>query len=186
MIEDLSEVQKEVVRGTMWDAVLDYKWIMMDRHMVKALIHAWNPDAKAFRIGHREVQFSYFDIALLTGLLVTGKPVVFNRGEDAGEVEQLMLAAMEGRLEGEWKKRRGVQTDSCIYGNYVSVMIDLCRQHNAVESIPMFLRLFSLLVMSGLFFLHSVGGGVGVDRHGGGCRSLSEVQLGNCSLSLPS
>ena len=45
----------------------------MDHHMVQALIHAWNPDALAFMIGRREVQFSYFDVALLTGSLQGGK-----------------------------------------------------------------------------------------------------------------
>jgi len=42
-----------------------------------------------------------------------------------------------------------------MYRNYVSVMIDLCRQHTAIESIPMFRNLFSLLVMNGLFFPRS-------------------------------
>ena len=34
LIDDLSEVQKEVIRGTVWGLVLDYKRIVMDRHMV--------------------------------------------------------------------------------------------------------------------------------------------------------
>jgi len=38
-------------------------------------------------------------------------------------------------------------------------MIELCQQHNTVKSLPMFRKLFSLLVLSGLFFSHSVGGG---------------------------
>ena len=41
--------------------------------------------------------------------------------------------------------------DSRIYRNYVVVMIDLCKHDNTVESLPMFQKLFSLLVMSGLF-----------------------------------
>ena len=65
-------------------------------------------------------------------------------------------------------------------------MIDSCRQHNAVESILMFLKLFSLYVMSELFFPHSTRVGVGVVQHGGGCRLVGEVQLGSCSLALPS
>jgi len=55
LIEELSEVQNKVVRGIMWGLVLNYKWFVMDRRMVKALIHVWNPDTKAFRIGRREV-----------------------------------------------------------------------------------------------------------------------------------
>jgi len=47
--------------------VLQYKAFAMDRHMVQALIEAWNTEEKAFRIMHREVQFTYFDVALLIG-----------------------------------------------------------------------------------------------------------------------
>jgi len=149
---------RESIRGTVWEPVLEYKKFVMDRHMVQALIHAWNPDALAFMIGQREVQFSYFDIALLTGLPATGREVVFRRGDSAGEVEQLVMAAMEASLEKERQRRRGDRTDSRIYRNYVAVMIELCRQHNTVNSLPMFRKLFSLLVVSGLFFPRSAGG----------------------------
>jgi len=37
-------------------------------------------------------------------------------------------------------------------------MIELCRQHNTVDSFPMFRKLFSLLVLSGLFFPRSAWG----------------------------
>ena len=101
-------------------------------------------------------------------------------------MEQLVMAAMEERLERQRQRRQGDQMDSRIYRNYVAVMIDLCRQHNTVKSIPMFWKLLSLLVMSRLFFPRSAGGGTRVDRLGGGCRSLGGVSLGKCSLSLPS
>jgi len=48
--------------------------------------------------------------------------------------------------------------DNCIYRNYVAIMIALCRQHNIGDSLPMFQKLFSLLVLSGLFFPRSTGG----------------------------
>ena len=86
LIRDLNEVQKAALRETVWGPVLDYKRMVMDRHLVETLIQVWNPEAKAFKIGSREVRFSYFDITLLTGLSATGKPVVFKRGKDAGEV----------------------------------------------------------------------------------------------------
>jgi len=53
----------------------------MDWHMVQALIESWNPDIKAFNLGRREVPFSYFDAALLTGLPASGGPVVFEQTE---------------------------------------------------------------------------------------------------------
>jgi len=58
----------------------------MDQHMVEALIEAWNPETKAFRLGRRDVPFSYFDVALLTGFPSTGSSVVFKRCDEVGEV----------------------------------------------------------------------------------------------------
>jgi len=114
-------------------------------------------------IGGREVQFLYYDVALVTGLPAMGREVVFTRGDSAGEVEQLVMAAMEERLEKEWQRRRGDRTDSRIYRNYVAVIIELCRQYSPGDSIPMFRKLFSLLVLSGLFFARTAGGCVGPD-----------------------
>jgi len=108
--------------------------------------------------GKREVQFSYFDVGLLTGFPAMGREVVFRRSDSAGEVEQVVMAAMESRLERERQRQRGDRMDSHIYRNYVAVMIALCRQHKIGDSLPMFRRFFSLLVLSRLFFLRSVAG----------------------------
>ena len=126
--------------------------------MVEALIQAWNPDRMAFRVGRREVPFTYFDVALLTGLPAIGREVVFHRGEGVGEVEQLVITAMEERMERERQRRRADRMESRLYRNYVGVMIDLCKQHDTVEQLPMFRKLFSLLVLSGLYFSRSAGG----------------------------
>jgi len=142
----------------MWAPVLQYKAFAMDQHMVEAFIEAWNPDAKAFRLGHRDVSFSYFDVALLTGLPSIARPVVFKRCDDVGEVEQLLVATMEERLQTD-RQRRGISdTDMRIYRNYVSVLIDLYRQHNTVQSVAIFRKLYTLFVLSGLLFPHSPGG----------------------------
>jgi len=90
-----------------WWPVLEYKKFVMDRHMVQALIQAWNPDSMAFRVGKREVPFTYFDVALLTGLPAIGRQVVFHKGEGAGEVEQVVMTAMEERLQREAKAKSG-------------------------------------------------------------------------------
>jgi len=158
----------------------------MDRHMVQTLIHVWNPDTVAFVIGQREVQFLYFDVALLIGLLATGREDVFRMGDSAGEVEQLVMATMEARLERERLRGKGGEGIgwTTTYRNYVAVMIELCRQHNTVDSLPMFQKFFSLLAVSGLFFLHSAGGCVGVDRPGGGYRSFGGLQLDSCCLAV--
>jgi len=58
LVGELSDAQRESIRGTVWEPVLEYTKFVMDRHMVEALIYTWNPDALAFIIGEREVQFS--------------------------------------------------------------------------------------------------------------------------------
>ena len=73
LVDELSDAQRELVRGMVWGPVLEYKRFVMDRFLVQALIPAWNPDSLAFMIGGREVQFSYFDVALVTSLPATGR-----------------------------------------------------------------------------------------------------------------
>jgi len=142
----------------MWAPVLEYKAFAMDRHMVEALIEAWNPDTKAFRLGRQDVPFSFFNVALLTGLPSIGRPVVFERHEDVGQVEQLLTAAMEEQLQTEQEWRRIGEMGMRIYRNYVSVLIDLCQRHNTLESVAIFRKLYTLLVLSGLFFPRCTGG----------------------------
>ena len=83
---------------------------------------------------------------------------MFRRGDSAGELEQLVMATMEARLETERQRRRGDRKESGIYKNYVAVMIELCKHHNIVDRLPIFPKLFSLLVVRGLFFPRSAGG----------------------------
>ena len=158
LVNELSDAQRKSIWGTVWGPVLEYKRFVMGRFLVQALIHAWNPDSSSFMICGRELQFSYFDVALVMGLPTTGREVVFRRDDSAGEVEQVVMVAMEARLERERQRRRGDRTDIRIYRNYVAIMIELCRQHNIGDNLPMFQKLFSLLVLSGLFFSYSAGG----------------------------
>jgi len=41
--------------------------------------------------------------------------------------------------------------DMRIYRNYMSVLVDLCQQHNMAESLPTLKKLYTLLVLSRLF-----------------------------------
>ena len=129
LTEDLGEIQKEAIHATVWALVLQYKKFTMDRHMVVAMIESWNLKTKSFRIKRRDVPFSYFDVALLTGLPATSRPVVFKRGEDMGEVDQLLIGAMDNRLtrERNWPQTVGTMGVH-IYRNYASMMLDLCRR----------------------------------------------------------
>ncbi|KAJ8429909.1 LOW QUALITY PROTEIN: hypothetical protein Cgig2_025339 [Carnegiea gigantea] len=68
----------------MWSPVLKCKPFVMDRHLVHALVKSWVSESKAFRIGRREVPFSVYDVALLTGLPATRKHVIFDEGSSIG------------------------------------------------------------------------------------------------------
>jgi len=89
LVKELNDIEKEAVRGMAWGPMLEYKKFVTDRHLVQALIYAWNPDSTSFRVGGREVRFTYFDVALMTGLLVIGSEVFFHGG----------------RVEGRWSSR---------------------------------------------------------------------------------
>ena len=81
LVDELSEEQREAIRGTVWGPVLEYKKFSMDRFMVQGLIQLWNPENSTFMTSRREVQFSQYDVALVTGLPATGREVVFSRGK---------------------------------------------------------------------------------------------------------
>jgi len=156
--EQLVDIQKEAIRGTIWSPVLEYRKFLMDRHLVHALLEAWRPERKCFKLGQREVPFSYYDVAMLTGLPATRKRIAFKRGEGAYEVEEVLKGAMEERVVRERERRRTARMDLRIYRNYVSVLLDLCRVHNTVDSVGLFTKLYSLLVVSGLLFPRTPGG----------------------------
>ncbi|KAJ8441250.1 LOW QUALITY PROTEIN: hypothetical protein Cgig2_000623 [Carnegiea gigantea] len=71
--DQLSDIQKEAIRGIVWTPVLEYE---------------------AFR----EVPFSYFDEAFVTGLPPTGKCVEFKRSEGTSEVKEVLKEVI-GELE---------------------------------------------------------------------------------------
>ncbi|KAJ8429158.1 hypothetical protein Cgig2_030295 [Carnegiea gigantea] len=79
--------------------------------------------------GWREVMSSYFDVALLIRLPATGKLVAFERSEGTSVVEEVLKEAME----------------ECVYQ-------ERQRIHNIVEMVGLFRKLYTLLVVSWLFF----------------------------------
>ena len=70
----------------------------------------------------------------------------------------MLKGAMEERVMRERERRRTARMDLRIYRNYVSVLLDLCRVHNTVDSVRLFTKLYSLLVVSGLLFPRTPGG----------------------------
>ncbi|KAJ8425936.1 hypothetical protein Cgig2_018734 [Carnegiea gigantea] len=107
---ELEDFQKSAIEETLWSPALKYKSFIMDRHPVRALVESWNPETKAFKISYIEVSFSGHDMALLTGLPATGKHVMFEQGQGACEVEEVVKASMDARLMREMIRPKRGQT----------------------------------------------------------------------------
>ncbi|KAJ8432257.1 hypothetical protein Cgig2_013910 [Carnegiea gigantea] len=133
---ELEEVQKSNVEAP--------RPFGMGKHLVRALVEGWNVETKAFKVGSREIPFSVYDVALLTGLPAIGKQVTFDRGIGASEVEEVIKAAMEDHLAKERNRRRSARSDVRLYRNYVPVMMELYKQKNNPESLALFRKLYSL------------------------------------------
>ncbi|KAJ8428408.1 hypothetical protein Cgig2_024554 [Carnegiea gigantea] len=142
----------------MWSPVLKYKPFVMDRHLVRTLVESWVPESKAFRIGWREVPFSVYDVALLTGLPATGRHVTFDQREAPCEVEDVVKAAMDDHMSRERARRQTGRANMRMYWNYVSVIIELCKQNNTPDRLGLFTKLYALLVISALLFPRTPGG----------------------------
>ncbi|KAJ8443351.1 hypothetical protein Cgig2_015832 [Carnegiea gigantea] len=131
--DQLSDIQKEAVRGMVWSSVLEYRTFLMDRHLVQTFLQAWNVESKCFKLGRTEVLFSHFDVTLLMGFPATRKRVAFERSAGGSEVEEVLKGAMEERVCRE-------------------------RVNNTVERVALFKKLYTFLVVSGLLFPRCVGG----------------------------
>jgi len=66
--------------------------------------------------------------------------------------------AMDEHVSQEGQRRRTVDKNMHIYRNYVSILLEQCRRHNTVETVGLFRKLYTLLVVSGLFFPQCAGG----------------------------
>jgi len=70
----------------------------------------------------------------------------------------MLKGAMEKRMCRERQRRRTAQKNVRIYRNYVSVLLELRGLNNTVERVPMFKKLYTFVVVSGLFFPRGAGG----------------------------
>ncbi|KAJ8423848.1 hypothetical protein Cgig2_000974 [Carnegiea gigantea] len=155
---ELDDDRKHVVRDTVWRLVLEYRSFTMDEHLVRALIECWNSDTKSFKIRRREVPFSLYNVALITGLPTHGKPVSFQRSEASGEVEELLKGAINDYVSRERGKRRTLQKDMQICRNYIPVLFKLCRSNNTRDKVGIFTKLYALLDVRRLLFPRCAGG----------------------------
>ncbi|KAJ8422510.1 hypothetical protein Cgig2_010631 [Carnegiea gigantea] len=156
--DELDDDRKRAIKDTVWSPVLEYRSFAMDGHPIRALIEHCNSNTKSFKIGRKEVPFSLYDVALITGLLAHGKPVLFQRSEVSVEVEGLLKGAIDDHVSHKCGKIRTLQKDMRIYRNYISVLLELYRSNNTRDKVGIFTKLYALLVVSGLLFPRCAGG----------------------------
>lgn len=120
---------------------MDNRPFVIYRHLVWALIEFSNPDAKSFKLGCREVPFSFYDVPFLTCLPATRKPIIFERTEGTCEVEQPLKEEMDACVTHKRARKRTIEKDMRIYRNYVSMLVELYRVNNIVERVGMFTKL---------------------------------------------
>ncbi|KAJ8427850.1 hypothetical protein Cgig2_012550 [Carnegiea gigantea] len=99
--------------------------VLVSRELTAALVKAWVPQRKAFRLARRLMPFSVYDIALFTGLPVT---------------------ETSDNLKSEKGRKRPV------FRNYVKVMKKLLDANKEPEKLGLWLSLYAWRVMSGVMF----------------------------------
>ncbi|KAJ8439442.1 hypothetical protein Cgig2_021556 [Carnegiea gigantea] len=117
--------QREAIEGMILKPILEYRPFSMQRESTTALVKAWVPRRKAFRLTGRFVSFSVYDVAFFTGLPVTGKRVEFR--EDDFSMTKLARS-------------------------YIKVMKKLLDANREPEKLGLWLSLYAWVVMSGVMF----------------------------------
>jgi len=85
-------------------------------------------------------------VVLLTGIPAIEKCFAFERSNETSEVDEMLKEAMDECVSQERQRQRAVYKDIRIYSNYVSILLELYRMHNTMESIGLFKKLYTLLV----------------------------------------
>jgi len=91
----LQPYHKDVIEGTILKMILEYRTFSMQRELTPALVKAWVPRRKAFRLTGRLVPLSVYNVAFFTCLPVICKIVEF--GEDdlsTTELERMVRLRM--------------------------------------------------------------------------------------------
>lgn len=92
---------REAVERTIFKPVLEYRGFSMQRELTTALVMAWVPQKKGFRLAGRVVSFSVFDVALFTGFPATSKQVQFG-----DESEQTLLGRLVRERMGKYVEEK--------------------------------------------------------------------------------
>ena len=68
----------------------DFKQIKSNNYLVEALVHLWDPECTAFRIGNRQMTITLEEVAGLLGLPTRGTALVFPFASDKAEFCQII------------------------------------------------------------------------------------------------
>ncbi|KAJ8441664.1 hypothetical protein Cgig2_019051 [Carnegiea gigantea] len=145
---------REAIKGTILKPILEYQQFPMQRDLTTALVKAWVPRRKAFRLAGRLVPFSMYDVAFFTGLPVTGKTVEFAEGDfstiDIARMVRRRMAQYATEKSDKLKREKGSKKP--VFRNYTKVMKKLLDANNEPEKVELWLSLYAWMVMSGLMF----------------------------------
>ncbi|KAJ8443110.1 hypothetical protein Cgig2_030878 [Carnegiea gigantea] len=122
--------------------------------LTAALVKAWVPWRKAFRLAGRLMAFSVYDVALFTGLPVTDKIVEFDEDDlSTTELARIVCLCMgqyvtekSDNLKSEKGRKRPV------FRNYIKVMKKLLDANKELEKLGLWLSLYAWRVMSWVMF----------------------------------
>ncbi|KAJ8435883.1 hypothetical protein Cgig2_010916 [Carnegiea gigantea] len=139
----LEPYQKEAIEGTILKSILEYRPFSMQKELTAALVKAWVPRWRASRLAGRLVPFSVYDIALFTGLPVTGKRVEF----DEDDLCSTELARMVGLRMAQYVTEKSDNLNSekgrkkPVFRNYIKVMKKLMDTNKEPEKLGLWLSL---------------------------------------------
>ena len=156
----LTEYQKDAVRGSVLAPMLKYYFFSIERNLALALMKAWVPRRRAFRLGERLVPFSVFDVALMTGLLATGDRVNFDKEHVTNKIGNLVKERVHEVEQNELRRRkgRGGKKDNRVYKNFVVAMVYLCEHYSGADQLELWMKMYAWFVLSGVFFPQGVYG----------------------------
>ena len=123
--------------------------------MTAALVKAWVPRRKAFKLAGRLVPFLVYDVALFTGLPVTDKIVEFGDDDlsttELARMVCLRMAQYVTEKSDNLKSEKGRKRP--VFRNYIKVMKKLLDVNIEPEKLGLWLSLYAWRVMSGVMFL---------------------------------
>ncbi|KAJ8453380.1 LOW QUALITY PROTEIN: hypothetical protein Cgig2_008264 [Carnegiea gigantea] len=137
--------QREAIKGTILKPILKYRPFSME--LTTALVQAWVPQKKTFRLVGRLVLFSMYVVAFLTGLPVIGKRVEFG-DDDLSTTEFTRMYATE--KSDKLKREKGSKKP--VFRNYIKVMKKLLDTNKEPEKLGLWLSLYAWMVISGVMF----------------------------------